>query len=292
MAARHLNFGSAAQELNVTQPSVSQTIKVLEQRCGVALFVRGNRGVTLTPEGRVLQDAVQGGFRQIEDSLRAISALGVNYLTFAASTSAAAHWLMPKFYQLQTDHPNLKIKLVTTDRDLEPDSDIDVTIWIRDRDFDRPNSWYLCDEVVFPVCTPAYLQRHAPLRRVADLAGHRLLHAHDRFRRRTGWGDWMAGLGYAAPQDQPDMVVHDHLLAVHAALAGEGVALGWNLTFALLLRNGLLVRPLADELRTGKAFFLVGRQGARVSRPLEQMVHWLIEGTAHLRDGARAASEG
>ncbi len=43
-AARKLNFKLAAAELNVTQPSISHSIKALERRCNVDLFVRDNRG--------------------------------------------------------------------------------------------------------------------------------------------------------------------------------------------------------------------------------------------------------
>jgi DNA-binding MarR family transcriptional regulator len=58
-AARNLNFKRAAGELNVTQPSVSHAIKALEKHCKVELFVRDNRGVSLTEAGRQLYDDVR-----------------------------------------------------------------------------------------------------------------------------------------------------------------------------------------------------------------------------------------
>ena len=155
-AARRLNFKNAAGELNVTQPSVLHSIKALEKHCGVALFVRDNRGVKLTEAGRLLYESVQASFIKMEDSLKPISSTGTQYLTIAASTSVAAHWLMPQLYHLQHDHPRPRIKVVTTDRHVEPDSQVDMTIWIRERDFKRANCWYMGDEVVFPVSSPAY----------------------------------------------------------------------------------------------------------------------------------------
>lgn len=50
-AAKHLNFTKAAEEHCVSQTAVSQQIKLLEQELGFSLFVRANRGVTLTPAG-------------------------------------------------------------------------------------------------------------------------------------------------------------------------------------------------------------------------------------------------
>lgn len=282
-AARHLNFKNAAAELNVTQPSVSQSIKALERQCGAQLFTRENRGVQLTEAGGALYDSVRFGFGRIEDSLKSITSGGVRYLTFAASTSVAAHWLMPQLYQLQHDHPALKIKVVTTDRDVEPDSEIDMTIWIRDRNFQRPDSWYLCDEVVFPVCSPAYLADNPPIRSAADLKSHRLLHAFDRFRKRMSWAEWLTRAGIEVEDAPPDMMFNDYQLAIQAALAGEGLALGWSLSSALLIKNRLLLRPLPTEVKTGNAFFLIAAPGVARTSELELLVEWFMSQTSPLR---------
>jgi len=50
-AAEHLNFTKAAEEHHISQTAVSQQIKQLEKELGFQLFVRGKRGVTLTPAG-------------------------------------------------------------------------------------------------------------------------------------------------------------------------------------------------------------------------------------------------
>lgn len=50
-AAKYLNFTKAAEEHCISQTAVSQQIKQLEQELGFSLFVRANRGVTLTPAG-------------------------------------------------------------------------------------------------------------------------------------------------------------------------------------------------------------------------------------------------
>ena len=50
-AAEHLNFTKAAEEHHISQTAVSQQIKQLEKELGFQLFVRGKRGVSLTPAG-------------------------------------------------------------------------------------------------------------------------------------------------------------------------------------------------------------------------------------------------
>ena len=50
-AARYESFTRAAEELCVTQGAVSHQVKALEERLGVALFVRRPRGLEITSEG-------------------------------------------------------------------------------------------------------------------------------------------------------------------------------------------------------------------------------------------------
>lgn len=282
-AARNLNFAKASSELNVTQPSVSHSIKALERHCGAELFIRENRGVRLTDAGRVLYDGVRASFSKLEDSLRSIASDSTQYLTLAASTSVAAHWLMPKLAQLQHDHPNLKIKIVTTDRDVEPNAEIDMTIWVRDRGFQRSKTWFICDEVVTPVCSPAYLATRQSINSAADLSGHRLLHSFDAHRKRIGWNEWFALIGAGSVQAPPNIVLSDYQLVMQAALAGEGIALGWNFSADVLLQNKQLVKPLDTSVRTGAAFFLVANERRSELEKMKILVNWFLAQTENLR---------
>ena len=53
-AAHHASLTVAAKELSISQPAVSQTIKLLEEELGAKLFTRVSRGIRLTPEGELL----------------------------------------------------------------------------------------------------------------------------------------------------------------------------------------------------------------------------------------------
>jgi DNA-binding transcriptional LysR family regulator len=72
--AKEQHFGRAAEELGITQPTLSAAIKQLEDQLGVMLVKRGSRFQGLTPEGeQVLQWARQivGDARTMREEMRA-----------------------------------------------------------------------------------------------------------------------------------------------------------------------------------------------------------------------------
>jgi DNA-binding transcriptional LysR family regulator len=64
--AEELHFGRAAARLYVSQPALSQQIRILEEQVGMPLFVRGSRGVQLTPVGATLLDEARDVLRHAE----------------------------------------------------------------------------------------------------------------------------------------------------------------------------------------------------------------------------------
>src|SRR5262245_25155963 len=68
--ARHLSFVRASEELDVTTPAVSKTIKQLETQLDVRLFNRTTRSVALTEAGTKLRDTLAPALAQIRDSVQ------------------------------------------------------------------------------------------------------------------------------------------------------------------------------------------------------------------------------
>ena len=64
--ARHLNVTRASQELHMSQPAVSQQLKLLEQQCDARFIVRIGQGMELTERGRAFLDAIRSIVAQAE----------------------------------------------------------------------------------------------------------------------------------------------------------------------------------------------------------------------------------
>lgn len=69
--AEVLHFGRAAERLHITQPSLSQQIRKLEQLIGAELFNRSSRSVELTAAGEALRSRVRRTFEDVEEAVAA-----------------------------------------------------------------------------------------------------------------------------------------------------------------------------------------------------------------------------
>jgi DNA-binding transcriptional LysR family regulator len=78
--ADELHFGRAAERLGVSQPTVSEAVRLLERRVGTRLFERTSRRVTLTPAGTDLRRALAPNIEGLDRALGGVrdSAAGVS----------------------------------------------------------------------------------------------------------------------------------------------------------------------------------------------------------------------
>lgn len=282
-AAEARNFGRAAEDLNVTQSSISHAVRKLENHLGTKLFHRANRGVTLTGDGQLLFDAVSNGFSGIGNAIDFITRREAHFVTIAVSTSMATYWLMPQLHSFYQSHPRIKLKILTTDKNPEPDDTIDLTIRRLPLATARKNAWLIAKEVVFPVCASGYLNDAPSLQSASDLTRHKLLFYEDVHRQRINWPEFLAALGVAPESIEPVLVFNDYQLVLQAAMAGEGLAIGWTITAKFLLERGNLSRPLPHEVSTDQGFFLLAQPGKKIRSEVADLVDWLLAHNLELR---------
>src|SRR5215467_4397493 len=74
--AQHRSFRKAAAELGVTPSAISQAVRTLETRLGVALFIRTTRSVGLTEGGERFLSRAKPAFEELVSASEAASELG------------------------------------------------------------------------------------------------------------------------------------------------------------------------------------------------------------------------
>ena len=251
-AARLLSFKAAAEELHVTPGAVSQQIKLLEDRLGAQLFTRRARSIELTDAGRLLLSPAQQAFRMLADAVARIRASdGAQVLTVSLLPSFAALWLVPRLGTFRVRCPDVDVRISATPKvaDLERD-DVDIAVRCGLGNYPGLHVEHLLAEDLFPVCSP---RLRKGLKKPADLAHHTLLHDETR----TEWALWLQAIGLPdlAATRGPSFSLWE--LALQAAVAGQGVALGRSALVTPYLESGQLVRPFQISTPSAFAYYVV-----------------------------------
>ena len=280
VAARRLNFTQTASVLNLTQGAVSHQIRELETRLGVALFERKGRGLALSGAGERYLPFVQDALDRLLAGGRALQTDGPDTtLTVSLSPPFAAKWLVPRLGAFLATHPDLDLRISASMQHVTfVDDDIDLAIRHGNGDWPDLHVTRLWTEEIFPVCSPALLANGPPLREIADLANHVLIHD----RSRSGWTNWLDNVGADTSGIDLDRGpgFNDTSLAIDAAVAAQGVALSRSALVAADLAAGRLVQPLRETLPAPFAYWIVCPKASAEAANIARFRNWLIEEAA------------
>lgn len=223
-AARHQSFALGAQELNLTPSAISHQVRELEEHFGVALFVRGNRRVETTAEGRRLLESLTRVFDALEASCNEVGlAAREEVLTVHCAPSLAVKWLGPRLRRFVESYPEIRIRLTSGPEpiDLVRAREIDVAISYGDA---RDGAGIVVEslglERIVPLCAPSLLAspQQPPQALVASLP------LIDSQLSRVSWPDWFARNGLSLPA-RVRTSFDRAALAISAAADGMGIAL-------------------------------------------------------------------
>jgi LysR family transcriptional regulator, glycine cleavage system transcriptional activator len=277
-AARHLSFTRAAEELFLTQSAVSRQIKELEDELGTALFQRRHRALVLTDAGKDFYAAtaqVLTAMRAATERVRARA--GKKSLAVTTTHSFAALWLIPRLAGFTRSHPGVDVRIMAETRvqDLERDG-LDLAIRHGPQSLAGTGAVRLFGERVFPVCSPALLEKN-PLHKPQDLRHHVLLQYDDPDGRHPWlhWKTWLEVERIADLRPAGTLSFSGYEQIIPAALAGHGVALGRTPLVRDLVASGQLVAPFKSTADPARAYYAILAPRAAGRREVDAFVDWL-----------------
>ena len=289
IAARHLSFRKAAEELHVTPAAISHQIKLLEEQLGVALFHRLTRAIELTEVGRSFLPKLREGFESITQAVAGVRARGrADALTVNVPPSFATKWLMPRLHRFVTANPDIDIRilasmrLMDTSRQDFPDeqtADADIDIRFGTGKYPRSRVDLLFPVSLTPLCSPSLQKGMRPLRKPSDLRYHVLLHDDTLYlsNDRPDWEQWLKAAGANNVDSSRGPHFNHSILGLEAAVDGLGVVLGVKELAANDLAAGRLVAPFELSLAMDAAYYLVSAE-ANAERPKVAVFrNWLLE---------------
>ena len=279
MAARHLSFTRAAQELFITQSAISREIKTLEEQIGKPLFRRVHRALQLTHAGEELYRARDDALSLLDAAAQRIAESGQT-VAVTTTTALASLWLAPKLPGFNRLYPDISVRMVASNDKLDLEREqLDIGIRIVLKGSDIPNGERLIDSDIFPVCSPTLVNNVArPLKCPADLANHVRLEVERMLDGRpwSEWDVWFGAMKIAAvkPVSTQRFSQYDHVIP--AAIDGAGIAMGARPHLARHLAAGMLCAPFGSDLAANLgSFYIVTRPKPIASDATQAFVAWL-----------------
>lgn len=114
--AKYKNITAAAKMLFLSQPTVSYSIQNLEKELQCTLFIRSKKGVTLTPEAKILYKHISKACAHIfkaEEELHSVLTLSSGTLRIGASELALHRYLLPYLERFRHAYPDINLTINT-----------------------------------------------------------------------------------------------------------------------------------------------------------------------------------
>lgn len=278
-AARHLSFAAAASELGVTAAAVSVQVRRLEEWVGAPLFVRGHRAIALSLTGQTLAPRLQALFLEMEHLLSEVANFDVTSLQISAMPTFASKWVAPRLAGFISRHPQMQVRIVGADRRVDFDRDnVDIGLRYGDGSYGDLHCEQIAHALAFPVCSPALAARCGP--DPADIDSRLLLHDESSLVAPglPTWSGWFAQAGAPRVLDGAGGALFSNShMALSAAVAGQGFALGLAPLVDDDLNAGRLVKPFSLAIPSAFSFWFVCRRDRLEEPKIAAFRTWMFE---------------
>ena len=213
--------------------------------------------------------------------------------TIVVTTTAgfAGLWLIPRLSSFVAANPGVDVRISAGNTlvNLERDG-VDVAVRYQAID-EAQRDGHLFGETVYPVCSPK-LRRDPklPLRVPADLARHTLLRMEpDGKNQLQDWGLWLHAMSLADLRPAGVMHFSSYDQLIHAAIAGQGVALGRLPLIDRFMKARTLVAPFADAVVSPRGYGIVVAPHSARRAEVVAFTTWLRAESAAERGAAEQA---
>lgn len=273
-AARQRSFAAAADELCVSRSAISHQIHELEERLGTPLFRRTARRVELTETGAAYYPYLREAFDRIAQGTASIGRQSTGgELILQVYVGVMVKWLVRKLHRFQAAFPEIRLIHLDIPSEFEPTRGDIGLIWTRRAVL--PGLYYtpLFTPALSPVASPSLLKSGAGLRTPSDLAAHTLLFVEGA---EDDWHAWLDTAGMSELAHRPYPKFDSYLIALEAAVEGQGIAIAPDFIAAMDLKDGRLVQPFDVQVTQPGGWYLVCSRERQHELRIKCFYDWLV----------------
>lgn len=279
--AQHLSHTRASEELNLTQPAVSMQIRLLEEEVGLPLFEKLGKQICLTEAGRELYQYSRTIFAELEEAEAVLQSLrGLNRGTLNIAVASTVNYFAPRLLAVfHRRFPGIRLSLEVTNRQslirLLQSNELDLALMGQPPEQLDLDAEAFMDNplvVIAPPDHPLVRERQIPLERLAQ---------ETFVIREPGSGTRAAMERYFAERGvklQTGMQMTRNEAIKQAVRAGLGLSLVSGLTIELELETGRLAVLDVVGFPLRRRWYLVHRQGKRLSPAAAAFREFLRQG--------------
>ncbi|MGC3982981.1 MAG: LysR substrate-binding domain-containing protein [Steroidobacteraceae bacterium] len=270
------NFSAAAKILDVSPSAVSQTIKQLEQRLGVALLTRTTRSTSLTEAGEKFLDEVAPALNQISAAIGLIGSYAKKpsgLLRLNLPRHVYPFYLEPLLASFMRQHPDITVELYFEDHQSDVVANgFDAGIRLSDILAKDVVAIKLLGPIRFVIAgSPKYFNRKGRPKLPQDLLTHDCIVPRLGARLYDRWEFQSKGKPFQV-QVKSSVIMNDSMLMLDAAVAGMGLVYSSEEAIQEHVRKGRLEVVLESYADSSAGFYLYYPKSSQVLPKLRAFI--------------------
>jgi LysR family transcriptional regulator, glycine cleavage system transcriptional activator len=228
--------------------------------------------VTVTEAGRRFGSRLTPLFDTLADATREAAAQGdIRKLNVSVEPAIASRWLVARLGRFNDLHPDIELSIDPNNRLVDfRAGEAELGIRYGRGGWEDVEAVKLSDVEIFPVCSPKLIADRPDLT-PADLKDFNLLHEQ----RKQWWADWLMAQGIQSAEEWRGTTFQNHL-AIEAAEAGQGFALGDQILCTDWIVEGWLARPFNRDMKDHGSYWIVRAKGSKEAAPARAFREWLL----------------
>ncbi|WP_372770870.1 LysR substrate-binding domain-containing protein [Pseudoalteromonas sp.] len=277
------SLAAAARFLNVTPPTVTQRLQLIESKLNIKLVERHARKIALTDEGKMLAQRAKIVLAEITDLHEALSLHQTEMsgcLRVLSSISFGQQYVAPLISEFQTKHPKVTVELMLSDAPNYADGQHwDITVYIGELRDSSLKLTTLAKNQRLLCAAPSYIEKYGMPSTPQELRNHHCIVLRENAEDVSLWRFQHA----KTKQDQairviPRLASNDGRVTKQWALDGQGIIYRSEWDLAPDIAAGRLVKLLPDyTLQAAEIVALLGTEPSARSLRTKEFIALLKE---------------